>query len=371
MSITRVVMVSAAALLLACSQCSGDWGLRFEVSKDGVSWSPSVQAKEDEVIKFRMSAYFDPGTPVSTTSASGTLIGTAIVWSRFSGQSQVSGMVAGDLIQNLVRVATQGNAALVSVSGDTIGTTSPLSFATQLLLPSALAPYVANPLLDSVIYRGEIKIGPSTAPRTLHLKNKSFGVGAQPGLRYYLNSADGNVGTPTAEAGPRFDVEGFVFVNSGSCDPVVVNSIGVISDGSALSSIVLVADVSSSADRFLWFHNGQALSEGGRFSGTRSKTLTVAAPTALDSGDYTLRSRSNCETVLSSPIAVTVPCSADLNADGVVNDDDFVLFANAYNNFSCPGSPSPCPADLNLDSVVDDADFMGFSTQYNVLLCSP
>jgi hypothetical protein len=29
-------------------------------------------------------------------------------------------------------------------------------------------------------------------------------------------------------------------------------------------------------------------------------------------------------------------CSADLNADGFVDDTDFVLFATAYGQFTCP-----------------------------------
>jgi hypothetical protein len=29
-------------------------------------------------------------------------------------------------------------------------------------------------------------------------------------------------------------------------------------------------------------------------------------------------------------------CPADMNGDGYVDDADFVLFANAYDNFACP-----------------------------------
>jgi len=65
------------------------------------------------------------------------------------------------------------------------------------------------------------------------------------------------------------------------------------------------------------------------------------------------------------------PCPADLNADTVVDDADFVLFAAAYNLLLCsdPAMASGCPADLNKDGVVDDADFVIFAAAYNELLC--
>ncbi|MBY0111477.1 MAG: hypothetical protein K2Y21_01545 [Phycisphaerales bacterium] len=64
-------------------------------------------------------------------------------------------------------------------------------------------------------------------------------------------------------------------------------------------------------------------------------------------------------------------CLGDLNADGFVDDSDFVLFATAYNTLICPTDPAItcCPADLNNDTFVDDADFVLFADAYNALLC--
>lgn len=64
-------------------------------------------------------------------------------------------------------------------------------------------------------------------------------------------------------------------------------------------------------------------------------------------------------------------CPADLNADGIVDDPDFVLFAAAYDTLDCsdPVMPAGCPSDINQDGQVDDADFVIFSNAYNILLC--
>ena len=64
-------------------------------------------------------------------------------------------------------------------------------------------------------------------------------------------------------------------------------------------------------------------------------------------------------------------CPADLTGDGVVDDSDFVQFADAYNTLDCadPAMAAGCPADLNSDAFVDDADFVLFASAYNELLC--
>lgn len=60
-------------------------------------------------------------------------------------------------------------------------------------------------------------------------------------------------------------------------------------------------------------------------------------------------------------------CAADINADGLVDDSDFTLFALGYNELLC--TPPGCPYDFNGDGAVDDADFIVFAQQYNELLC--
>lgn len=64
-------------------------------------------------------------------------------------------------------------------------------------------------------------------------------------------------------------------------------------------------------------------------------------------------------------------CAGDLTADRIVDDSDFVLFANAYNLLDCadPAMAFGCAADLSLDGFVDDTDFVLFAAAYNELVC--
>lgn len=67
----------------------------------------------------------------------------------------------------------------------------------------------------------------------------------------------------------------------------------------------------------------------------------------------------------------SLPCPADFNNDGMVDDSDFVLFSLAYNILDCadPSMPSGCPCDINDDGIVDDSDFSQFALAYDALLC--
>lgn len=64
-------------------------------------------------------------------------------------------------------------------------------------------------------------------------------------------------------------------------------------------------------------------------------------------------------------------CPADLNADCLVDDSDFQIFARSYDILLCsdPTMPFNCPADLNKDTLVDDQDFGVFVQAYDALLC--
>ncbi|MFO0861109.1 MAG: hypothetical protein U0570_11165 [Phycisphaerales bacterium] len=75
--------------------------------------------------------------------------------------------------------------------------------------------------------------------------------------------------------------------------------------------------------------------------------------------------------VTSAPLITRPNCVGDLNADGFVDDSDFVLFVVGYDILDCadPAMPADCPADLNRDGFVDDSDFVLFVAAYNELLC--
>lgn len=57
-------------------------------------------------------------------------------------------------------------------------------------------------------------------------------------------------------------------------------------------------------------------------------------------------------------------CDADFNGDTFVDDADFVIFAQAYNNLL------DTFGDLNFDSLTDDEDFVIFAQAYDQLLCT-
>ncbi|MBS0191861.1 MAG: PKD domain-containing protein [Phycisphaerales bacterium] len=107
--------------------------------------------------------------------------------------------------------------------------------------------------------------------------------------------------------------------------------------GTQVTGLSFVIDPSAS----LGGHNVRVVNSDGSF--TYTNFLTVSAP----------------------------PCPADFNHDLVVDDSDFVIFANDYNLFDCsdPSMTPGCPADLNHDGFVDDSDFVIFADAYAALLC--
>lgn len=128
---------------------------------------------------------------------------------------------------------------------------------------------------------------------------------------------------------------------------------------------------------------GGATPSGGEVSGasgvlpsptnTNPLVLNIAHAKPADSARYRVVVNGDCGSNASSPAQVTVVdnCPADLNADSLVDDADFVVFAAAYNLLDCtdPTMPAGCPADLNNDSFVDDVDFVIFVAAYNELVC--
>ncbi len=98
---------------------------------------------------------------------------------------------------------------------------------------------------------------------------------------------------------------------------------------------------------------------------------TIAVPTNLLSycGTYYWTVRANNRAgAANSPSGVwsfRIRGLTDLNADGFVDDTDFVLFADAYNEFlSSVG-------DFNGDTFTDDSDFVIFAAGYEQLIACP
>lgn len=70
-------------------------------------------------------------------------------------------------------------------------------------------------------------------------------------------------------------------------------------------------------------------------------------------------------------LAEPPPCFPDMNADTIVDDADFQIFAVQYNYLDCndPEMPFGCIGDLNFDGLVDDQDFQIFIVAYNEVIC--
>lgn len=101
-----------------------------------------------------------------------------------------------------------------------------------------------------------------------------------------------------------------------------------------------------------------------------SPTLTIMGAQQLDEGSYDCVITSSCGTKTSQAVDFSL-CRSDLNCDTLVTDDDFLIFAAAYNVLACddPAMPAGCPSDLNADTIVDDLDFLVFVQAYNLLVC--
>jgi trimeric autotransporter adhesin len=100
--------------------------------------------------------------------------------------------------------------------------------------------------------------------------------------------------------------------------------------------------------------------------------LRIEGVQASDAGEYTVEFSNACNTTSSWAAAVTVnTCPGDLNADGLVDDTDFNLFAAAYDTLLCDDSamPAGCLSDWNGDGLVDDRDFQVFVGAYTGMVC--
>lgn len=185
-----VCVVALAGLAGSALAQTPSYGLLFEVSSDGSTWTRTANVDVTsgaKSLQFRISSYFTAGTQVTT--AEGT--GNALAFTRFTGSNILQNFGAsfsGDLVTSYQRDVPNGNAAALqqsqTASGRVLGQAgTPLSFASQLYttLP-------ANPVYITQIFSGSITIGNGNAAawvRTITLTNNTFGAGSAPGLTFY------------------------------------------------------------------------------------------------------------------------------------------------------------------------------------------
>lgn len=108
--------------------------------------------------------------------------------------------------------------------------------------------------------------------------------------------------------------------------------------------------------------DGQELYVGNHFQGGISR-YAFNAP----NNDWTYVGLITTPTIGSFGTYVAPACPADFNGDKLVDDIDFVLFAQAYDLGTAP--PAGRDFDLTNDGLVDDADFVLFATAYDQFTC--
>lgn len=116
--------------------------------------------------------------------------------------------------------------------------------------------------------------------------------------------------------------------------------------------------------------SGGASAGGGTVQGATSATLHIDGVQASDAGEYDVVA-TGCGSQASAAGDIRIRLiPQDINADGLVNDEDFALFANDYDIMLCAASEMPysCPSDFNGDGLVDDSDFVLFVPAYETLL---
>lgn len=129
---------------------------------------------------------------------------------------------------------------------------------------------------------------------------------------------------------------------------------------------------------YIWRRNGVPISTGNTRYSVRStpirSELTIEHTSPSDAGVFDCVVSRSCGVSLSTPCELIVAglcCPADLTSDGVVDDADFCVFAQAYDIVMCESQAMPrsCPADLNADALVDDSDFLLFVIGYFEIGC--
>lgn len=201
------------------------------------------------------------------------------------------------------------------------------------------------------------------------------------------------VGTTAVAGAPNQQVAS---INQGACYIFGSNiPINLIQQPASVSlcpqslANISVTALGSGPFTYLWqwrssptFPSWTTVNSGQNVGGTRTfsvlnattPTITLSAFKQTDTnttfGDFRVIVSNSCGNAVSLPAAVRI-CWGDLNCDGHVDDNDFVLFALGYDILQCssPEMPALCPADLNADNLVDDLDFAVFAVAYDTLLC--
>lgn len=176
----------------------------------------------------------------------------------------------------------------------------------------------------------------------------------------YTGAQQGIVNSSLANFPPVVNSNGLVAFRATQNTPAFNSTALFVTDGTTLRRIVGPGDQ-------LPIENGTMVPVGINFGGTTGWQILSGVIDINDSGQVAFAALMGNDSV-GVYVATPVSCPADLNEDGFVDDADFVIFAGAYDQFTCPSTPV-CPADLNGDGFVDDTDFVSFAAAYDQFVC--
>ncbi len=108
---------------------------------------------------------------------------------------------------------------------------------------------------------------------------------------------------------------------------------------------------------FQWFHDGDVLTDGGRYSGVTTRRLIINDVASSDAGAYTVHAVFGPSLVVSAPGVLSIVCRADLDdgsmtgtRDGGVGIDDLLYFLSLFDAG-------------NLGADLDDGSMLGVRDQ--------
>lgn len=130
-----------------------------------------------------------------------------------------------------------------------------------------------------------------------------------------------------------------------------------------------------------WFREHLPLRDGVQPSGSvvigsGTRSLKLQGLRSEDAGAYQLRAIDECQTgaVWSNGIrlAVEVGCAGDFDSSGIVDDADFQVFSDQYDEVVCSAITSliGCVADIDQNGLVNDEDFVLFAAAYSRCRCT-
>jgi hypothetical protein len=162
----------------------------------------------------------------------------------------------------------------------------------------------------------------------------------------------------TGGAGELVNIDQMRFSSSG-CESMGINEFdipGPLTEGARAE--IRLDGAGSAAVHYTWTLNGNVLSDGGRFGGTRTNKLVIDPVLPEDTGQLDFDGSNECSGVGTGfTLTVNPFCAADFNSDGFLDFTDFDDFVVVF-------EAGDASADFNGDEFLDFTDFDDFVTGF-------